>query len=178
MGLKLTEDKYDFDSFDPLEQGWYILKVKKAQAELKDGGLKAKVEGEVEQGPYAGRMHFENFSTRTNDGAENGIGCQSLLAFMLKTGIAKKGQFSDSAEFETEKFAVNLTKLAEGKMYGAYLTQEPYKDKAGNDKVATRAKKYRTVAEAQSEMGKGKATAATPVPDGKKAAAGNSSDWD
>jgi len=175
MGLKLTEDKYDFDQFDPLEEGWYILRVKKAPAELKDGGLKVKVEAEVEQGPMAGRLHFENFSTRTNDGAENGIGCQSLLAFMLKSGIAKKGQFSDSAEFETEKFAVNLSKLAEGKMYGAYLTSEKYIGKDNKEKMMSRAKKYRTVAEAQAEMGKGKAA---PVVDGKKAAAGNSSDWD
>ena len=170
MGMKLTEDRFDFDLFEPMPDDWYVLRIKKAEASLVDSGLKAKVEAEVETGEHQGRKHFENFSTRKQDGMENSMGCQMLLAFLLKAGIAKAGQFTDSSQFETEKFAAAFQKLATEKLYGAYLSVNKYTDKNGKERANNKTQKFRTVAEAQAEQKK-----VPPAPNGKTAAGG---DWD
>lgn len=175
MSIKLGE-KYDFDVFDPLPEGWYILKVMDGEGKLKDnGGFAGKIQTQVEGGESDGRIHFENFSTKKNDGGENELGCTALLAFLRKSGAAKEGQFTDSSQFENQKFADGFFKNVANKLYGAYLVQEKGTYK-GKDTVNTKSKKYRTVAEAQAEM-KGHTTK-TPQPDGKTAAAEpKQADW-
>ena len=150
MAIKLSE-KYDFDVFEPLPEGWYILKVIDGEGKIKEhGGFHGKVKTQVDGGESDGRFHFENFSTRKNDGGENELGCTALLAFLRKSGTAKEGQFTDSSQFESAKFADGFGKNVGNKLYGAYLVPET----TNQGKVMTKSKKYRTVAETQAEMKK------------------------
>lgn len=174
MAIKLAE-RYDFDVFEPLPEGWYILKVEDGEGSIKDnGGFFGKVTAKVQGGEHDGRTHFENFSTRKKDGGENELGCTSLLAFLRKSGAAKEGQFTDSSQFENAKFADGFIKNIGGKMYGAYLVPET-STYDGKTRTNSRAKKYRTVQETQAEM---KGVVSKPKTDGKTAAAEpKQSDW-
>jgi hypothetical protein len=139
------------DSFDPLEDGWYILKTTSADSKLDaNGGLKAKAESVVEGGSFDGRKHFENFSTKTNAGDENPVGIKALVAFLIKTGMRKQDQIEgmDSSKLETPEFVKWFNSNAINKSYGAYLQGEI----TAKGNTMTKTKKYRTAEEAKKEM--------------------------
>ena len=156
MATKIDDGKFDFDEFQVAEEGWHILRIKDPSAVLKDGGLKIKVLMRVEGGASDGAGHFENASSKKNDGTDNPIGIQRINALIVKSGAAKSGQFTNSTQFETPKFVEQFGKMLTDRLIGAYLRPEPYQNK-----MSTKALKYRTVKEVQEEMKKGSASSIT-----------------